>query len=69
MTRVPRISGIMGDTGCENVVKIDQIDLQNVDIWKEMKSSVLLKEKRSQKQWVGAIPAGDKGVKFKPGGV
>lgn len=58
----------MGDTDCENVVKIDQIDLQKGDIWKKMKPSVLLKEKRFWKQWVGAIPAGDKGLKFKPEG-
>lgn len=50
----------MGDTCCENIVNIDQIDLQKFDIWKRIKSSVLLKEKRFWKQWVHAIPAGDK---------
>lgn len=58
----------MGDTDYENVVKIDQIDwYQKVDIWKRMKS-VFLEEKRFWKQWVGATPAGDKALKFKPEG-
>lgn len=58
----------MGDTGCENVVKIDQIDLQKVAIRKRMKTFAHLEEKRFWKQWVGAVPAGDNGLKFKPEG-